>query len=489
MRLNLVFAMALIAALACAPKKTASGPVDSGPPPMAPVLTTDPANGAMGVSPTISAITITSSEALDPSTVTTNNMTLSDPTGQEVTIAPNLSLDGLSVALELSSPLLQNTQYSLFVSGLKATAKLGGLEQAAPLQVLFTTGGGAPMVVATTPQNNTNGVATGVQPTVTFNQPVTDTTPSSIQLMDLHSMTAVPATVTLEASGQTAVIVPTSATCQAGTFPFLCESHMYSIVVGPGLKNAAGLSLAGAPATVVTFTTGAIPPVVLSTSPADLATNVPANQQLQVTFSAAMDAATITSSTITLTDAALNAVATTVSLDSTKKIATVAPNASLALGTTFLLTVTTGAKDYSDIAVSGSYVFRFSTSGVLPVVLSITPANMTAGVFSTAQIVVTFNEPVTSASVTSSTFYVTTGNSIADGGVSDNDGGMPQPDAGTMVDGDLVPDVTGSQVTFAPLAPLALLTDYQVTLTSGIQDAAGHSLTPFTSTFSTGAGP
>jgi hypothetical protein len=102
-----------------------------------------------------------------------------------------------------------------------------------------------------------------------------------------------------------------------------------------------------------------------------------------------------------------------------------------------------------------------------PVVTSIAPTNgATAVVGANGQVVATFSEPIVDAGVTASSFVV--------------DG------QGFKTFGNYLVDSALTHATFEPLAGgLALGTDYTVSLTSAIMDAAGNPLLPFTSTFST----
>jgi Bacterial Ig-like domain len=100
-----------------------------------------------------------------------------------------------------------------------------------------------------------------------------------------------------------------------------------------------------------------------------------------------------------------------------------------------------------------------------PTVTGIQPANLTSGVApDNAQVVATFSEPIVDAGPT--TFLVN--------------------GQGFDTFGSYLVNAASNQVTFLPLASgLALGTNYTVSLTAGISDAAGTALLPFTSTFST----
>jgi hypothetical protein len=90
-------------------------------------------------------------------------------------------------------------------------------------------------------------------------------------------------------------------------------------------------------------------PTVLSTAPADAATNVCTNQAPNASFSQAMNATTINATNFTVADATGVAVPGTVALDSSGKVATFTPTITapattgLAAGTTYTATIVGGA--------------------------------------------------------------------------------------------------------------------------------------------------
>lgn len=118
-------------------------------------------------------------------------------------------------------------------------------------------------------------------------------------------------------------------------------------------------------------------PTVLSTSPADAATDACINQSAHATFSEAMDGVTITGASFTLADALAAPVAGTVGYNATTRIATFNPDADLAANEAYTATVVggaSGAKDSAGNALSADEVWTFTTgtcTAVLPVALGI----------------------------------------------------------------------------------------------------------------------
>lgn len=109
-------------------------------------------------------------------------------------------------------------------------------------------------------------------------------------------------------------------------------------------------------------------PGISSATPANNATGVARNKALTVTFSAPMDPATITASTVYLKQGA-----TTVpcAITYSGNTVTLTPNESLAPNTKYTLTVTTGVKDKDGVPLAANSVWTFTTSGTTSVLATV----------------------------------------------------------------------------------------------------------------------
>jgi len=107
------------------------------------------------------------------------------------------------------------------------------------------------------------------------------------------------------------------------------------------------------------------PPTVASTAPANTATGVAIATSVTATFSEAMRASTINTTTFTLSDGT-NAVSGTVTYDSDTKTATFTPTSALAYSTTYTATITTGVKDLVGNALAADYTWSFTTEDAPP---------------------------------------------------------------------------------------------------------------------------
>ncbi len=97
-------------------------------------------------------------------------------------------------------------------------------------------------------------------------------------------------------------------------------------------------------------------PTVSSTNPANGVTNVAVNSNIQATFSEAMSASSITSSTFTLNNGA------TGSVSYSGNTATLNPTNDLAASTTYTATITTGVEDSAGNNLASNYVWSFTTA-------------------------------------------------------------------------------------------------------------------------------
>ncbi len=201
-----------------------------------------------------------------------------------------------------------------------------------------------------------------------------------------------------------------------------------------------------------------VPPTVVSTAPPNAATGACPNTVVTVTFSTAMNAATIDSATFMLTGPGTAPVAGVVSYDAPSQTATFTPSASLALNTLYTATVTTGAVDEYGIALASNFVWSFTTASqpcVAPTVVSETPPTAAAGVCPNTVVTATFSEAMNPATINGTTFTLT--------------GPGVTPVAGVV-------SYAASTATFTPSSPLALSVLYTATITTGAQNPSGNGL-------------
>ena len=123
-------------------------------------------------------------------------------------------------------------------------------------------------------------------------------------------------------------------------------------MAGCGSDNNGVESTAPAPADTTA-------PTVSSTNPGDTTTGVAINRTLAATFSEAMDPASCTTTTFTLTQAATPVPGAVTCVG---KTATLDPTSDLAASTPYTATITTGVKDLAGNALAAPFTWGFTTA-------------------------------------------------------------------------------------------------------------------------------
>jgi len=361
-----------------------------------------------------------------------------------------------------------------------AVAGCGGSGGQSPILGTGSTGGtagSAPTVTATAPRARTpavTGVATNSQVTATFSKDMTAATISSASFtLACPAGTAVTGTVTYVAASRVASFAPGAS---------LPASTICTATITTAAKDSTGVALANA--FVWTFKTAGSAdttrPTVTSTAPAASALNVPTNTSVSVAFSEAMDPATITGTSFTLTGPGGAAVAGSVSYAVAGKTANFTPSSVLAAGTVFSATVTTTAKDLAGNALAANKTWTFTTGATAdttaPTVSSTNPLDVATGVCTGKTVNATFSEAMNPQTISTSTFTLAT-------------------TAGVAVTGLVRYDAQTNIASFNPSASLigTPSTSYTVTIkggASGVKDLAGNVLavdkvTSFTTNAST----
>ena len=358
---------------------------------------------------------------------------------------------------------------SALLAALVAGCGGGGLDP-----ILGTPGTGiAPTVTATSPVASTpvvTGVATNSRMFATFSKPMAPATltPTTFTVA-CPAGTPVATTVAYDAATQGATLTPAAA---------LPPNTLCVATVTTAAQDATGFALAGN--FVWSFMTGALAdttrPTVILTVPAAGASNVPNNTKITATFSENMAAATISGTSVTVTNTTLGTVvAGSVSYSLAARTATFTPSsATLANNTLFTATVTTAATDLAGNALagntavlpnSGNHVWTFTTSDVgdttAPTVTAISPPDGSAGVCLTKTASATFSKPIDPATINTTTF-----------GVTDN---------GVAVAGTVTYDAPSQVASFVPTnaAGFAAGSPFVATVKSGsagVKDLAGNAL-------------
>jgi len=411
------------------------------------IVSTVPVNGGSAAAVN-TAVSGTFSQAMNPATINTATFTLTGPGAMPV--SGTVSYAGTTATFAPTAVLTTSTLYmAMITTGAKNPA---GVALAANYVWTFTTAPAA-TVVSTIPANGTTVVAVNAAISATFSEAMNPATINAVTFT-LTGPGATPVGGIVTYSGSTATFTPTAV---------LANSTLFTATITTGAKDPAGAALAAN--FVWTFTT-AVPPTVISTIPVNAATAVAVNTAISATFSEAMNPATITAATFTLTGPGATPVGGTVSYSGST--ATFTPSALLATGTLFTATITTGAKDPAGAALAANFVWTFTTA-VPPTVVSTIPANGATAVAVNTAISATFSEAMNPITINGTTFTLT--------------GPGATPVSGTVT-------YAGTTATFTPTAVLTNSTLYMTTITTGAKDPTGAALAAnFVWTFTTAPPP
>ncbi len=317
----------------------------------------------------------------------------------------------------------------------------------------------APMVTLTVPANGAAGVPVNQKVTATFNEPMDASTINTTTFR--LTLGANPVSSTVSYLGSTATLTPGAD---------LIANSTYTATITTGAKGADGNALESN--FVWSFSTSAgvtdsTRPTVSSTVPANQATGVPINQKVAATFNEAMDAATINTTTFTVT-AGNQPVGGTVSYIG--QTATFRPSSNLSANTIYTATITTGAADLAGNAMASSFAWTFTAAAdpdtTAPTVTSNDPANAATGVALNKRITATFSEAMDPLTITTGTFSLKQGFITV---------------AGTVT-------YVGGLATFTPSSNLTPSTNYNARISTGARDLAGNAIaSSFVWSFTTAA--
>jgi methionine-rich copper-binding protein CopC len=231
-----------------------------------------------------------------------------------------------------------------------------------------TADGTAPSVTSTLPANAATGVAVNRKISATFDEAVNTSTitPARFKVTGPGS-TPVSGSVTY--LGRTAVFTPSNG---------LASNRTYTATITTGVMDLAGNETQADVAW--SFTTGSnadvTAPLVISTDPANAASNVAISSTINVTFNEPMNPVTITTANFRVTGPGTTPVTGTVAFDTATNTATFtrinhlttpvsfhpAPVSELEPGTNYTATLATGARDMAGNALASNLVWSFTTA-------------------------------------------------------------------------------------------------------------------------------
>jgi Domain of unknown function (DUF4082)/Bacterial Ig-like domain/Bacterial Ig domain len=220
----------------------------------------------------------------------------------------------------------------------------------------------------------------------------------------------------------------------------------------------------------VVFTTSApadtTPPTVTVTSPPGGTAGVGGTANVTATFSEALNATTVNSTTFELRDAGNALVAAVVTYDAVTRVATLNPTPTLTPAATYTATVKGGATDPrvkdaagNALAANVTWSFTIAADTTAPTVTATTPASGATGVAISSAVTATFSEAMNASTISGTTFVLSASSGQVAAGVSYNS--------------------TTRVATLTPSTALATSTVYTATViggATGVTDSAGNPL-------------
>ncbi len=313
------------------------------------VISVFPLNGATGICPN-TVVTATFDRAMNPATINTTTFTLTGP--GTTPVAGVVTYAGSTATFTPSSALALSTLYTATIT--TAAKDTFGNALASNFVWTFTTSGALcapPTVISVTPPSGTTGVCPSTVVTATFSRAMNPSTINTTTFT-LTGPGTTPVTGVVTYAGSTATFTPSNP---------LALNTLYTATVTTGAKDIFGIALASNFVwTFTTSTTACAPPTVISVAPPNGSSVCP-NTLVTATFSEAMKASTINTTTFTLTGPGTTPVAGVVTYVASSDVATFTPNNPLAVNTLFTATITTGAQDLAGDPLAADYVWTFTT--------------------------------------------------------------------------------------------------------------------------------
>jgi hypothetical protein len=438
--LALATSLVLAANLACTIDESTQSADDIAPNVNSAIPANNATNVALGGN-----LAVTFSEAMNPQSINSATVVLllgSSP------VDGSVGYDGVTATFRPTAPLASDAVYTARVT--TGVTDVSGNNLASNYEWHFTTGSATdtlvPTISSTLPVNGATQVALGGDLVVTFSEAMSASTINTTTLTLKKGDVTIPGNVTY--SGVTATFSPDEP---------LEDKTAYKARVA-GAKDLAGNEVA-APFEWE-FTTGVAldttPPFVSGTDPSPMDINVALGGDIAVTFSEAMAALTITTSSIGLWQGT-TPIPGTVTYNGVS--ATFNPSVTLASSTAYTATVNAMAQDLAGNAIMPDYAWTFTTGlepdTSPPTVISAIPLAGSTTVAANERLRIEFSEAMDPGSLTTANFTLS--------------GPGQNAVAGTL-------SYSGRALVFAPIAKLPLHTLFRASLGTSAKDLAGNQI-------------
>ncbi len=440
----------------------------SGPDLISPTVSfISPAPNSLDV-PINSAVSVAFSEPIDCNTVN-GNIVLDDPSPGTINVGVNCT--GTTATLTPLANLATNTVYTVIFSSAVKDLQNNGINPV-PAPSTFTTVAApildftAPTVTSKVPAASETGVGLNTNLMVVFSEPMNCGSVNTFSFKLKETVSGTYLTGSVQCLGASATWKPDNP---------LTANTQYTVEITAGALDPSNNALNPpvGPMNLWNFTTGSGPditrPNVLLVTPGNGALEVPVNNGGSITFSEAMDCATITGGGggIVLADNPAFGSPIAININCNGNTATFDPPVpQLQFSKTYYAKVKNTVTDTFANSMNADFSWSFTTGiaadVIAPQISLSSPSAGATGIPTNAAITVALNE-----TVNCSTLNLTVDN------------------GGTLVAG--TTSCSGSSATFTPNAPgLGAGTAYTVTIAAGLKDIAGNTMAGSNWNFTTG---
>jgi hypothetical protein len=423
------------------------------------LVSTSPASGATGVSVT-SPVTFTMSNLINPGSVNPTTVEVYIYATNEI-VAGSYAVSGATVTFTPLTQYPASTQMGMYVYGLTDEAGNAAYASAGAFTTTSTADKTAPTVTITPPNGATN-VGINTQIVLSFSKSINTSTITTNTLALFNGDTSIGYNYSVSKDNRTIIVNYNGATLTPGA--------TITIELTSGIQDLSGNALANTNSqfTLTTELSGAAPSVI-AMRPGNGATNVPASAVVTLFTSAAMNAGTI-SGALHVTDNGV-VVSGSVQLFSNAQAIEFTPGASFNPGDLIQVTLDStalGANNVALSAFSGQFTVAGSPASTAATVQAVNPFVSATNVPLNTIIQVEYNQALSSSTInnTNVTLY--------------------QYSTGTYLTPTLSLVDNGQVVNIAPTSNLVAGSQYEVYVTSNVQNTDGLAVQAYAYNFTAG---
>ena len=428
------------------------------------LASTNPVNGAANISVT-SPITFTMSNLINPASVSAQSVEIRIGDCCNRNVAGIYSVSGATITFTPLTPYPASAVMGMFVDGVMDEAGNTASALDGGTFTTVSTVDQTPPTVTITPSNGTTNLGLNTQVVLTFSKSINPTTISNSSVNLLNGVVPLNPTISVSQDNRTVVLNASGATLPAGATLTATASHL--------ITDLSGNSLADSTAQFTTMAVATSAPSVLSSRPANGATNVPVNTVITLFTSAPLNAGTIAGALYVSDNGVL--VSGTTTVGSNGQSIEFTPSSSLTAGTPIQVFLNSTAQDVYGNNLT-NFTETFTIAGALAssaaVAQVVNPFPNATNVPLNTIIQVEFNQPLQPGTVTCN------GNS---GSVT-----LYQGSTGSYLTPNCKVSGGGQVINIATTSNLAAGSTYRVSVNGNVANTSGVPVQAFTYNFTAG---